>query len=66
LGKLTSDKKEDEQYREKFKLAKISNDDAKVIKNTCEKLLTEYGNEKIIRLYKKSSDEEKREYKKAA
>lgn len=66
LGKLTSDKKEDEQYREKFKLAKISNDDAKVIKNTCEKLLTEYGDEKIIRLDRKSSDEEKKEYKKAA
>ncbi|HOG15510.1 MAG TPA: hypothetical protein PK674_02880 [Candidatus Absconditabacterales bacterium] len=41
LGKLTSDKKEDEEYREKFKLAKISNDDAKVIKNTCEKLVSE-------------------------
>jgi len=66
LGKLTSDKKENEQYREKFKLAKISNDDAKVIKNTCEKLVSEYGDPKIIQLDRKASDEEKREYKKTA
>jgi hypothetical protein len=37
-----------------------------VIKNTCEKLVSEYGDPKIIQLDRKASDEEKREYKKAA
>lgn len=42
LWKLTSDKKEDEEYRKKFQLAKISKEDAKVIKDTCEELVKVY------------------------
>ena len=43
LWKLTSDKKEDEEYRKKFQLAKISKEDVKVIKDACESLVDEYS-----------------------
>lgn len=43
LWKLTSDKKEDEEYRKKFKLVKISKEDANVIKDACESLVEEYS-----------------------
>jgi len=39
LSKLTSDKKEDEEYRDKFKLAKISNDDVNTIKDAVKELV---------------------------
>jgi len=43
LSKLTSDKKEDEEYRKKFKLAKISKEDASTIKDACKELVKTYS-----------------------
>jgi hypothetical protein len=42
LSKLTSDKKEDEEYRNKFNLAKIDNQEAKKLKNACAELVSLY------------------------
>ena len=58
LWKLTSDKKEDEEYRKKFKLAKISKEDANVIKDACESLVEEYSKGKIIKMDTRPASEE--------
>jgi len=58
LSKLTSDKKEDEEYRKKFQLAKISKEDASTIKDTCESLISEYSKGKEIKMDTSLSREE--------
>ena len=42
LAKLSSDKKEDEEYRKKFELAKIDKEEVKKLKNACTELISLY------------------------
>jgi len=43
LSKLISDNKEDVEYRKKFKIAKISDNDAQKFKETCKDLVKNYS-----------------------
>jgi hypothetical protein len=44
LEKLTSDKKEDEDYRKEFNLAKITEAEKDNIKASCQKIVKKYTN----------------------
>jgi uncharacterized protein YdiU (UPF0061 family) len=46
LSRLTSDKKEDKEYRTQFGLAKIDNQEAKKLKDACTELVSLYSKEK--------------------